>query len=286
MMRNYLGIIGGSGLYEMEGLTKMETRRVSTPFGNPSDDIVTGMLNDVEMAFLPRHGRGHRLLPSEINYRANIFALKSLGVDSIISVSAVGSMKEEIRPGDMIVPFQFIDRTKGRPSTFFGEGIVAHVAFADPVCHPLSDILAACVEDDGETVHHGGTYLCMEGPQFSTRAESFLYRSWGVDVIGMTNIPEAKLVREAEMCYATLALATDYDCWHETEDDVSVEAILQIMHRNVEAAKRVLLRVSTMISEKAPCGCPESLKFAIITDPATITDETKEKLRPIIGKYV
>jgi len=285
-MDKYLGIIGGSGLYEMEGLTGIESRQISTPFGNPSDDIITGVLNGVRMAFLPRHGKGHRILPSEINYRANIFALKALGVDTIISVSAVGSMKEEIKPGDMVVPFQFIDRTRGRPSTFFGKGIVAHVAFADPVCHPLADILFTCVADDGEAVHRGGTYLCMEGPQFSTRAESLLYRSWGVDIIGMTNIPEAKLAREAGVCYATLALATDYDCWHETEEDVSVEAILQVMHRNVEAARRVLVRVSRTISEKVPCGCSESLRFAIVTDPAAISEETKAELRPIIGKYV
>ncbi len=285
-MSNYLGIIGGSGLYEMEGLTDIESRKLLTPFGDPSDEVLTGVLGDTRMAFLPRHGRGHRILPSEINYRANIFALKVLGVDTIIAVSAVGSMKEEIRPGDMVVPHQFIDRTKGRPSTFFGDGIAAHVAFADPVCHSIADVLAGSVAEDGETVHQGGTYICMEGPQFSTRAESFLYRSWGVDVIGMTNIPEAKLAREAEICYATLALATDYDCWHETEEDVSVEGILEIMHKNVEAAKRIIDKSAAKIGDRKPCGCAEALKFAIVTDPAAIPEGTKRKLEPILGKYL
>lgn len=285
-MSNYLGIIGGSGLYEMEGLADIESRKMLTPFGDPSDEILTGVLGETRMAFLPRHGKGHRILPSEINYRANIFALKALGVDTVIAVSAVGSMKEEIKPGDMVIPHQFIDRTKGRPSTFFGEGIVAHVAFADPVCHSLADILADSVTRDGETVHQGGTYICMEGPQFSTRAESFLYRSWGVDVIGMTNIPEAKLAREAELCYATLALATDYDCWHETEEDVSVEAILEIMHKNVEAAKRIIAKSAAGLGHKKPCGCGDALKFAIVTDPTTIPEGAKRKLDPIVGKYL
>ncbi len=285
-MQTTLGIIGGSGLYEMEGLTDIERHSVSTPFGGPSDDIITGVLAGVQMAFLPRHGAGHRILPSEINYRANIFALKKLGVNTVIAVSAVGSMKDEIQPGHMVIPYQFIDRTKGRVSTFFGEGIAAHVAFADPVCHSLAGTLTASAEADGEKAHSGGTYICMEGPQFSTRAESFLYRSWGVDVIGMTNIPEAKLAREAEMCYATLALATDYDCWHETEEDVSVEAILEIMHKNVEAAKRIIAGAAAGAGDRPECGCREALKFAIVTDPKAIPAETKQKLEPIIGKYV
>jgi 5'-methylthioadenosine phosphorylase len=285
-MTRFLGIIGGSGFCEMEGLDDIVTIDVSTPFGDPSDQIVTGNLGGLNMAFLPRHGRGHRILPSEVNYRANIFALKSLGVDTVISVSAVGSMKEEIRPGDLVVPHQFIDRTKGRPSTFFGNGIVAHVAFADPVCHSLADVLAKGAASTGAKVHQGGTYICMEGPQFSTRAESQLYRSWGVDVIGMTNIPEAKLAREAEICYATMALATDYDCWHETEEDVSVEAILAIMHKNVENAKQAIAWSAGNMGEKAPCTCSEALKFAIVTDPAYIPDETKKDLEPIIGKYI
>ena len=285
-MTSFLGIIGGSGLYEMEGLGDIVTVDVSTPFGDPSDQIITGTLGDLKMAFLPRHGKGHRILPSEVNYRANIYALKSLGVDTIISVSAVGSMKEEIKPGDLVVPNQFIDRTKGRSSTFFGAGIVAHVAFADPVCHALADVLAKGAASTGADIHQGGTYICMEGPQFSTRAESNLYRSWGVDVIGMTNIPEAKLAREAEICYSTMALATDYDCWHETEEDVSVEAILAIMHKNVENAKEAIRWTAGNIGDKMPCSCNTALEFAIVTDPNVIPEETKKNLGPIIGKYM
>lgn len=285
-MTQFLGIIGGSGLYEMEGLGDIVTVDVSTPFGDPSDQIVTGSLGDLKMAFLPRHGKGHRILPTEVNYRANIYALKTIGVDTIISVSAVGSMKEEIKPGDLVVPHQFIDRTKGRLSTFFGSGIVAHVALADPVCHALADVLAKGAASTGADVHQGGTYICMEGPQFSTRAESNLYRSWGVDVIGMTNIPEVKLAREAEICYATMALATDYDCWHETEEDVSVEAILAIMHKNVENAKEAIRWTAANIGDKTTCSCSTALKFAIVTDPAVIPEETKKDLEPIIGKYI
>jgi len=285
-MADFLGIIGGSGLYEMEGLEETLVIDVSTPFGDPSDRIVTGVLNGLRMAFLPRHGKGHWILPGDVNYRANIFALKSMGVDAIISVSAVGSMKENIKPGDIVVPHQFIDRTKGRPSTFFGNGIAAHVAFADPVCLSLAGLLAEGAAATGATVHRGGTYLCMEGPQFSTRAESFLYRSWGVDVIGMTNIPEAKLAREAEICYATLALATDYDCWHETEESVSVEGILQIMQKNVENAGEAIRHAALNIAQKGPCGCGEALKFAIVTVPEAVPEETKKDLEPIIGKYI
>jgi 5'-methylthioadenosine phosphorylase len=285
-MTQFLGVIGGSGLYEMEGLDDIMTIDVSTPFGDPSDQIVTGTLDGLKMAFLPRHGRGHRILPSEVNYRANIYAMKSLGVDSIISVSAVGSMKVEIRPGDLVVPHQFIDRTKGRPSTFFGGGIVAHVAFADPVCRSLADILVKGAASSGAKVHQGGTYICIEGPQFSTRAESYLYRSWGVDVIGMTNLPEAKLAREAEICYATMALATDYDCWHETEEDVSVEAILAIMHQNVENARKAIAWTAGNIGEKAPCACSEALKFAIVTDLEAVPEDRKKDLEPITGKYL
>jgi len=285
-MTQFLGIIGGSGLYEMEGLENIDSVSVLTPFGEPSDVIVTGTLEGLKMAFLPRHGKGHRITPSEINYRANIWALKSLGVDSVISVSAVGSMKEEIVPGDLVVPHQFIDRTKGRPSTFFGGGIVGHVAFADPVCHALSGLVARGAGATGARVHHGGTYICMEGPQFSTRVESNLYRSWGVDVIGMTNIPEAKLAREAELCYSTVALATDYDCWHETEKDVSVEAILQIMHQNVENAKKAIVWAVRNRAEKGACDCGSALKYAIVTDPSVIPDKVKKDLEPIVGKYL
>ncbi|MCJ7500183.1 S-methyl-5'-thioadenosine phosphorylase [bacterium] len=285
-MSKFLGIIGGSGLYEMEGLENIDTVSVSTPFGEPSDSIITGTLDGMKMGFLPRHGKGHRITPSEINYRANIWALKSLGVDTVISVSAVGSMKEEIVPGDLVVPHQFIDRTKGRASTFFSGGIVGHVAFADPVCHALADVVFKGAVSTGARVHQGGTYICMEGPQFSTRAESNLYRTWGVDVIGMTNIPEAKLAREAELCYSTVALATDYDCWHESEEDVSVEAILQIMHHNVENAKRAIAWAARNMAEKDACSCSEALKFAIVTDPSAIPDKVKKDLEPIIGKYV
>jgi 5'-methylthioadenosine phosphorylase len=281
-----IGIIGGSGLYEMEGLTDIESKRVETPFGDPSEEVITGTLKGVGLAFLPRHGKGHRILPSQINYRANVFALKLLGVDTIIGLSAVGSMKEEIKPGDLVVPHQFIDRTSGRPSTFFGNGIAAHVPFADPVCISLADLVAESVQAEGVTVHRGGTYICMEGPQFSTRAESNLYRSWGVDVIGMTNLPEAKLAREAEICYSTVALATDYDCWHDTEEDVSVEAILQIMHQNVEAARRVIARTVGQMDSREPCMCNEALKFAIVTAPEQIPEKIRADLEPIIGKYL
>ena len=285
-MTKFLGIIGGSGLYEMEGLENIDTVNVATPFGDPSDSIITGSLDGMKMAFLPRHGVGHRLMPTEINYRANIWALKSMGVDTVIGVSAVGSMKEDIAPGDLVVPHQFIDRTKGRPSTFFGDGIVGHVTFADPVCHALANIVTKGARTLGVRVHQGGTYICMEGPQFSTRAESNLYRTWDVDVIGMTNIPEAKLAREAELCYSTVALATDYDCWHDTEEDVSVEAILEIMHKNVENAKKAIAWAARNIDEKEACHCGEALKFAIVTDPKVIGDEIKKKLEPIVGKYL
>lgn len=285
-MTKYLGIIGGSGLYEMDDLTDIEAVSVATPFGDTSDEIITGNLHGLKMAFLPRHGRGHRIGPSEINYRANIWALKKLGVDTVLSVSAVGSMKEEIEPGHLVIPHQFIDRTRGRASTFFGEGIVAHVAFADPVCHSLAAVLHKGAADTGAAVHSGGTYICMEGPQFSTRAESMLYRSWGVDVIGMTNIPEAKLAREAELCYATLALATDYDCWHETEEDVSVEAILEIMHRNVENARQAIARTAAIMDQRPQCGCASAMQFAVVTAPEMIPAQTRENLAPIIGKYL
>ena len=233
MSNKVVGVIGGSGLYEMEGMSDIEEVSVDTPFGSPSDNMITGMLGDTKMVFLSRHARGHKLLPSEINFRANIFAMKKLGVEHIISVSAVGSMKEEIVPGDMVMPDQFIDRTKNRVSTFFGDGIVGHVQFADPVCLGLNSIVYEAARSENIKSHKNGTYVCMEGPAFSTRAESKLYRNWGVSVIGMTNLPEAKLAREAEICYATIALATDYDCWYEVKEDVSVEAILEIIKNNV-----------------------------------------------------
>jgi 5'-methylthioadenosine phosphorylase len=281
-----IGIIGGSGLYEMEGLTDVETVKVDTPFGDPSDDFVIGTLEGRRMAFLPRHGRGHRFTPSEVNYRANIYAMKKLGVGRIISVSAVGSMKEEIVPGHIVVPDQFYDLTKHRNSTYFGEGIVAHVGMADPICHELAQILYDSGVKSGATMHKGGTYLCMEGPQFSTRGESIIHRQWGVDVIGMTNATEAKLAREAEICYATLALATDYDCWHETEEDVTVDAVIATLMANVETAKAIIKTAVKRMPETRVCPCGEALKYAIMTAPGLIPESTKDRLDLLIGKYM
>jgi 5'-methylthioadenosine phosphorylase len=287
MAEQTIGVIGGSGLYEMEGLTDIRPVTVDTPFGMPSDDYVTGLLNGVKMVFLPRHGRGHRLLPSEVNYRANIFGMKKLGVERIISVSAVGSMKEDIPPGDIVIPDQFIDRTRGlRKDTFFGDGVVAHVAFADPVCADLSAVLYAAARKAGATVHRGGTYLCMEGPAFSTRAESFLYRSFGVAVIGMTNLTEAKLAREAEICYGTIALSTDYDCWHEQHDDVSVEAIVAIIRQNVAMAKNIIRHAVAEIAGERSCPCATALQHAVITDRSAIPEEAKQRLAVILDRYL
>ena len=281
-----IGIIGGSGLYEMEGLTHLREERVPTPFGDPSDAYMLGRLEGRPVAFLARHGRGHRLLPSELNFRANIYGFKTLGVQWIISASAVGSMREAIRPADIVIPDQFFDRTKARASTFFGDGLVAHVSFADPVCPQLSDHLSRVGREAGATVHRGGTYLCIEGPQFSTRAESRIYRGWGVDVIGMTNLQEAKLSREAEICYATMALVTDYDVWHETEGDVSVEKVVAILHKNVATAKAIIRRVLPMIQGDRSCVCAHALKDAIITAPEAIADAAKQRLWPLVGKYL
>jgi 5'-methylthioadenosine phosphorylase len=288
MKQPVIGVIGGSGLYEIEGLTNLQEVTVGTPFGAPSDTYMTGSLGDAELVFLPRHGRGHRLLPSEVNYRANIYGMKTLGVERIISVSAVGSMKEEIVPGQIVIPDQFFDRTQGkRAATFFGDGVVGHVQFADPVCVDLSAVLVKSARDVGATVHAGGTYLCIEGPNFSTRAESRIYRSWGVDIIGMTNLPEARLAREAEMCYGTVALATDYDCWHEGHDDVSVEAVIAIIQQNVATAKKIITTVvQNLTSQQKNCHCDEALKFAIMTDKSLIPSATQEALKPIIGKYL
>jgi 5'-methylthioadenosine phosphorylase len=287
MSKGVIGVIGGSGLYEMEGLTDVREVRVETPFGEPSDAFITGTLGEVKMVFLPRHGRGHRLLPSEVPYRANIYGMKKLGVERIISVSAVGSMKEEIVPGHIVIPDQFYDRTAGiRTTTFFGEGVVGHVQFADPVCGDLSRVLAGAAEQVGATVHRGGTYLCIEGPHFSTRAESKIYRSWGVDVIGMTNISEARLAREAEICYGTIALATDYDCWHESHDDVSVEAVIAIIQQNVATARRIIREAVTNFPEARTCACAEALKYSIMTSRELIPAKTREKLEVIMGKYL
>jgi len=281
-----VGVIGGSGLYEIKGLEEVREVRVDTPFGEPSDAYILGTLAGVPMAFLPRHGRGHRLLPSELNYRANIYGMKKLGIEWIISVSAVGSMRENIRPGDILIPNQFFDRTSKRISTFFGNGIVAHVAFADPVCPRLSSILFAAGKEQGASVHMGGTYICMEGPQFSTRAESNIYRIWGVDVIGMTNIPEAKLAREAEICYATMALVTDYDCWHEHEEDVTIDAVIAIMNKNTQLAQQIIQGAVKKISETRDCICATALKGAILTPPEYISAQAKRDLDLIIAKYM
>lgn len=286
-MEQIIGVIGGSGLYEMEGLVGIEHVTVDTPFGKPSDDYVAGTLNGVRMVFLPRHGKGHRLLPSEVNYRANIYGMKKLGVTRIISVSAVGSMKEEIVPGHIVIPDQFIDRTRGhRNDTFFGNGVVAHIQFADPVCAELSDNLFAAAREAGATVHKGGTYVCMEGPAFSTRAESLMYRSFGVSVIGMTNLTEAKLAREAEICYGVIALSTDYDCWHETHDEVSVEAVVAVIKQNVATAKSIIRHAVGRIKGERACPCREALKYAVISDKSIIPVETRENLELLIGKYL
>ncbi len=282
-----IGIIGGSGLYEMDGLTVIEERSIDTPFGAPSDPYVIGDANGVRVAFLSRHGRGHRVTPSEINYRANIYGFKVLGVHTILSASAVGSMKEHYHPTDIVFPDQFIDRTRHRPDTFFGNGVVGHVTFADPICTAVSSAMATVGREAGAKVHEGGTYLCMEGPQFSTRAESRLYRSWGVDVIGMTNLTEAKLAREAELCYATMALVTDYDCWHESEEDVSVEAILGYLRANAKMAQKILRNSIPAVASRArDCACGNALQFAMITDPSRIPAQIKKDLAPIIGRYI
>jgi len=281
-----VGVIGGSGLYEIEGLTDVDEVRLTTPFGEPSDAYVTGRLGDVRMVFLPRHGRGHRLQPSEIHYRANLWGLKKLGVTRILSVSAVGSLREDVAPGDFVVIDQFVDRTRHRPDTFFGDGVAAHVMFADPVCADLRKQLLAASAEVGITVHDGGTYVNMEGPQFSTRAESNLYRSWKADVIGMTNLQEARLAREAELCYATIAMATDYDCWHEGHDDVTVEAVIAVMNQNVGNAREVIRRAAPTLSPTPGCGCQSALQHAIMTAPDRIPSDARDRLSLLIDKYL
>lgn len=286
MSDSIIGVIGGSGLYHMDGLADVSEVEVDTPFGKPSDSLVRGKLGAAQLVFLPRHGRGHRFLPTEVNFRANIFAMKKLGVEQIVSISAVGSLREEIAPGHLVVPNQFIDRTTQRPSTFFGNGIVAHVSLADPFCAPLAHQLVGAAEQAGGKVHRGGTYLCMEGPQFSTRAESHLYRSWGAHIIGMTNLQEAKLAREAEICFATLALATDYDCWNEAAGDVDIDHVLQVLAQNVELAQKTVRQLALSRQEKGSCACASSLKNAIITDRSRIPEQVRNDLKPIIGKYL
>jgi 5'-methylthioadenosine phosphorylase len=284
-----IGVIGGSGLYQMAGLSDVEEVHLATPFGDPSDAILIGTLADVRVAFLPRHGRGHTLLPTEIPFRANIYAMKLCGVERIISASAVGSMREELLPMDIVFPDQFFDRTRHRASTFFGGGIAAHVTFADPVCRDLVDTLeqAARAGLSGIAIHRGGTYICMEGPAFSTRAESQVYRSWGMSVIGMTNLQEAKLAREAEICYATVALVTDYDCWHPGHDSVTVDMVIEYLNRNAGNAQTLIAgAVALLAGRERICKCGESLSHAIITPPDRISAEVKQRLGAIIGKYV
>ena len=281
-----VGIIGGSGLYNMEGMTVVEKVKVNTPFGEPSDAIILGNVEGVRVAFLPRHGEGHRIAPSELPAKANIYALKSLGVERIISVSAVGSLKEEIEPLDVVIPDQLIDATKGRASTFFTDGIATHISFAEPFCPVLNQLSFETGTKVGPKVHKGGTYLVMEGPQFSTRAESQLYHSWGADIIAMTALPEAKLAREAEICYTTLAFVTDYDCWHQTEEEVSVEIILQNLKKNVENSKRILKKVVSSLPHERNCVCRSALKYAIATPHQAIPQRAKEKLDILIQKYI
>jgi len=281
-----IGIIGGSALYHIEGLEVIERKRVSTPFGEPSDEFVIGRLAGRECVFLPRHGKCHTILPSEINYRANIFAFKVLGVDRILSVSAVGSLKEEIRPLDIVLVDQFVDRTnQARPTTFFGDGMVAHVSLAEPVCLEMKDIIYKKNRDLDVRIHDGGTYINMEGPAFSTKAESYLYKSWGIDIIGMTNMPEARLAREAGICYSTIAMVTDYDSWRLGPDveDVSVEMVIENLTKNIETAKKILHNVIPHLPEKRVCSCRDALKSAIVTRTEDIPPETLEKLKPIIG---
>ncbi|MCH8194800.1 MAG: S-methyl-5'-thioadenosine phosphorylase [Chloroflexi bacterium] len=281
-----IGVIGGSGLYEMAGLTDVEEVRIATPFGDPSDAIVLGALSGRRVAFLPRHGRGHRINPTNVPFRANIFALKILGVKRILSVSAVGSLTERIHPLDMVVPDQLIDRTKSRPSTFFNDGVVVHVGFANPFCNELSDLVFEEASSQSVSVHRGGTYLAIEGPQFSTVAESELYRSWGASIIGMTAVPEAKLAREAEMCYATLACSTDYDCWHPEHDAVTADMIMGNLAENAEHAKSIVSAVVSRIPETAGCRCQSALEGAIVTAPELIPPRVRDELAPLIGKYV
>ncbi len=286
MGEQVLGIIGGSGLYNIEGIKDVKAVSIDTPFGKPSDSFMVGTLEGRKVVFLPRHGRGHTILPSELNFRANIYGMKKLGVEHIIAVSAVGSMKEEIKPLDIVIPDQFFDRTRGRISTFFGEGIVGHVSFADPICGVLADTLFNTTKSLGVRVHKGGTYLCMEGPLFSTRAESNVYRQWGVSVIGMTNLQEAKLAREAEICYSTLAMATDYDCWHVSEEAVTLEMIISNLNKNAETAKRILKAAIPKIEQKRTCACVTAAQNAIVTQKDLIPENTKKKLDVIFGKYI
>ncbi len=281
-----IAVIGGTGLYEIEGMTDVEELRVTTPFGDPSDSITVGTLEGTNIAFLPRHGRGHRISPSELPARANIYALKSLGVEWIIAVNSCGSFKEELKPRELVIPDQVIDRTRNRISTFYRDGIVAHLPFAEPFCPVLSQILYTASHEAGATVHKGGTFIAMEGPQFSTKAESRLYKSWGADIIGMTVLPEAKLAREAEICYATVACVTDYDSWHETLDPVRIEEILDILAKNINRAKQIIKIAASHIPDKRYCECVSAMATSIVTAPELIPDQVKKDLGLLIGKYI
>ncbi len=286
MQQAEIGIIGGSGLYSMPGLTDVHEVNLQTPFGSPSDAYILGTLEGRKVAFLARHGRGHRILPTELNFRANILGLKQLGVERILSISAVGSLKEEHKPTDFLIPDQFIDRTFHRASTFFGDGIVAHVGFGDPICQEVACVISKSCKEAGVIDKLGGTYVCMEGPQFSTRAESNLYRSWGADLIGMTNLQEAKLAREAEICYATMAMVTDYDCWYEGHDEVSVEQVIKVLTTNADNAARVVKKAVALMPKDRKCKCGSALQYAIMTDPAKIPAATRQKLSLLVDKYL
>jgi 5'-methylthioadenosine phosphorylase len=281
-----IGIIGGSGLYSMPGLTEIHEEKIATPYGEPSDSFVLGTLEGRKVAFLARHGRGHKLLPSELNFRANLYAMKALGVERILSVSAVGSLKEEHKPTDFVIPDQFIDRTFLRTSTFFGDGIVGHVAFGDPVCGVVGKAAADACASLGVVGKQGGTYVCMEGPQFSTKAESNLYRSWGADVVGMTNLQEAKLAREAEICYATVAMVTDYDCWHPNHDSVTVDQIVAVLHQNAENAAKMVRAAVGLLPKERTCHCADAAKYAILTQKDAIPAAAKERVKLLFGKYL
>lgn len=285
MSQAEIGIIGGSGLYNMPGFSDVREVKLETPFGDPSDAFILGTLEGRKVAFLARHARGHRILPSELNFRANIMGMKMLGVERILSLSAVGSLKQEHKPTDFLIPDQFVDRTSKRISTFFGDGLVAHVSFGDPVCPEVAKVMNAACQQAKVVGKMGGTYICMEGPQFSTKAESNLYRSWGMDVVGMTNLQEAKLAREAEICYATLAMVTDYDCWHPEHDSVTVEQVVGVLHKNAENACNVVRQAVTAMPKEHSCKCNQALAMAIMTDRSKVPAATIEKLRPIVGKY-
>jgi len=286
MNEKRIGVIGGSGLYAMREVAVKEEVRLETPFGAPSDPYILGELMGKEVVFLPRHGKGHRIQPSDLNFRANIYGMKKLGVRQILSVSAVGSLREDIEPGHIVIPNQFFDQTRNRISTFFGNGVVGHASFADPVCGALGDVVAKAADKAGASVHRGGTYICIEGPLFSTRAESNIYRKWGADIIGMTNVTEAKLAREAGICYSTIALATDYDCWYKGHEEVTASAVIQIITKNVEKAQEIIKIAVGSMDTKNPCACAQAMKNAIMTNRERIPEETRKKLAIIVGEYL